>query len=113
MTNSQKSFSKLRGAIGGVYAWRVDNFSSPDEQKRVIKEADFAYKQAFAFCPSSPEAVIRYNQLPGKSWARCGCGGMLQKPAPAFDDENIHIIDLARQLRQLTANPSRNSATRG
>ena len=29
----------------------------------MIKEADFALKQAFAFCPYSPEAVFRYVQL--------------------------------------------------
>ena len=29
----------------------------------IEREADFAYKQAFAFCPYSPEAVYRYVQL--------------------------------------------------
>ena len=27
------------------------------------KEAEFAYKQAFAFCPYSPEAVFRFVNL--------------------------------------------------
>ena len=29
----------------------------------MIKEADFAFRQAFAFCPYSPEAVFRYVNL--------------------------------------------------
>jgi tetratricopeptide (TPR) repeat protein len=60
----QKAFSKLRSSIGGIYAWRVAN-SRPGtpEQQRMIKEADFAFKQAFAFCPYSPEAVFRYVNL--------------------------------------------------
>jgi thioredoxin-like negative regulator of GroEL len=61
---AQKSFSKLRSSIGGVYNWRIAN-SKPGspEQQRMIKEADFAFRQAFAFCPYSPEAVFRYANL--------------------------------------------------
>ncbi len=58
-----KAFSKLRSSIGGIYDWRINNSKSPAEQQRMIKEADFAFKQAFAFCPYSPEAVYRYVQL--------------------------------------------------
>lgn len=61
---SQKAFSKLRSSIGGVYAWRVNDAKpgSP-EQQRMLKEADFAFRQALAFCPYSPEAVFRYVNL--------------------------------------------------
>jgi len=61
--NAQKAFSKLRSSIGGVYAWRVANSKSPAEQQRMIKEAEFTFKQAFAYCPFSPEAVYRYVNL--------------------------------------------------
>ena len=30
------------------------------ERQALIREADFAFKQAFAFCPYSPEVVFRY-----------------------------------------------------
>jgi len=33
---------------------------SDTERQRMIKEADFAFKQAFAICPTSPEVVYRY-----------------------------------------------------
>ncbi len=68
--DGQKSFSKLRSSIGGIYAWRL-NPSTPAEYRpksnaeyqRIAKEADFAFRQAFAFCPYSPEAVFRYVSL--------------------------------------------------
>jgi tetratricopeptide (TPR) repeat protein len=62
---AQKAFSKLRSSIGGIYAWRVNdpNNQNPVARARMIKEADFAFRQAFAFCPYSPEAVFRYVQL--------------------------------------------------
>ncbi len=36
---------------------------SHEEYQRIFKEADFAFRQAIAFCPYSPEAVFRYAQL--------------------------------------------------
>ncbi|MEP6664744.1 MAG: DUF2723 domain-containing protein, partial [Verrucomicrobiota bacterium] len=63
--NAQKAFSKLRSSIGGIYAWRAGpgNPKSPAEQQRMLKEADFAFRQSFAYCPYSPEAVYRYVNL--------------------------------------------------
>jgi hypothetical protein len=59
----QRSFSKLRSSIGGLYAWRAQNTQSSEERERMLKEAGFAFRQAFALCPSSPEAVFRYINL--------------------------------------------------
>ena len=71
--DAQKSFSKLRSSIAGVYAWRLNpdpRICPPEyrpkneaETQRLLKETDFAFRQAFAFCPYSPEAVFRYCQL--------------------------------------------------
>jgi len=60
---AKKMFSKWRSSITGVYAWRAKNSKSADEQKRMLKEADFAYRQAWALCPYSSEAVFRYVEL--------------------------------------------------
>jgi hypothetical protein len=70
---AQKSFSKLRSSIGGIYSWRLGLTpasgpprympKSEAERARIFREADFAYKQAFAFCPYSPEVVMRYVNL--------------------------------------------------
>jgi cytochrome c-type biogenesis protein CcmH/NrfG len=59
---AQKTFSKLRSSIGGVYAWRAEH-GSFTERQRMSLEADFAFKQALALCPYSPEAVYRYVNL--------------------------------------------------
>jgi beta-lactamase regulating signal transducer with metallopeptidase domain len=82
--DSQKMFSKLRSAIAGVYARRVGalptlgavtgiltdpqfrvaiqalKYRPGSEGQRMIDAADLAFRQAFALCPSSPEAVCRY-----------------------------------------------------
>jgi hypothetical protein len=51
---AQKAFSKLRSAIGGIYSWRLNGPDCPpqcpsENAERLIKEAEFALKQAFAF----------------------------------------------------------------
>jgi hypothetical protein len=68
---SHKMFSKERSAIGGLYAWRLgfqpNGRQTPPqylphseaERQRMIKAADLAYRQSWALCPYSPEAVYR------------------------------------------------------
>jgi RNA polymerase sigma factor (sigma-70 family) len=59
-------FSKLRNAIGGVYAWRADHATNPAEKERMTREADFAFRQALALWPCSNEScspVFRYMTL--------------------------------------------------
>ena len=72
--DAQKAFSKLRSSQAGMYAWRCfprgpqNPGGCPPEflqksaatQNALVRETDFAFKQAFAFCPYSPEAVYRY-----------------------------------------------------
>jgi len=60
---AQKAFSKLRSSIGGLYTWRYNYAGTTAERERMFKEADFAFRQAFALCPFSPEAVVRYAML--------------------------------------------------
>ena len=62
-SDSQKMFSKLRSSIAGLYAWRAQHTTDTLEKKRMNDAADFAFRQAFALCPYSPEAVIRYANL--------------------------------------------------
>jgi hypothetical protein len=57
---AHKMFSKLRSSIAGLYAWRTDHATGATERERMAREADFAYRQAWALCPYSPEAVYRY-----------------------------------------------------
>lgn len=57
---SHRSFSKLRSSQAGLYAWRVNHATAAAEKKRMAQEADFAFRQAWALCPDSYEAVFRY-----------------------------------------------------
>ena len=59
----QKMFSKLRASQAGIYAWRAQQARDPAERKRMNDAADFAFRQAIALCPYSPEAVFRYVNL--------------------------------------------------
>jgi hypothetical protein len=54
------TFSKLRSSIAGLYAWRMNHFANASEKERMMREADFAFRQAFALCPYSPENVYWY-----------------------------------------------------
>lgn len=119
---AQKAFSKLRSSIGGVYAWRVAEATSklyylqtrpPQEQAalrgeiarwsairdRIIKETDFAFRQAFAFCPYSPEAVFRYCQLL-LSLNRVEDALLIADTCRKLDPYNAQVVDLVHRLRE-------------
>jgi hypothetical protein len=57
---SQRMFSKLRSSLAGLYAWRLQQATDPTEKARMAREADFAFRQAWALGPDSAEAVFRY-----------------------------------------------------
>ena len=97
---AQKAFSKLRSSIGGVYAWRINdpNNRNPVVQQRMIKEADFAFKQAFAFCPYSPEAVFRYVQLL-LSLNRFDDALTIASTCEKLDPFNAQVVGLVKNLQ--------------
>jgi hypothetical protein len=60
---ARKAFSHLRACIGGLYVWRADHAKDPANRVRMNAEAEFAFRQAFAICPSSREILFRYIGL--------------------------------------------------
>ncbi len=105
---AQKSFSKLRTAIAGIYAWRLgmlvgtptpERFiaRNPEEVARMKKEADFAYRQAFVFCPFSPEVVYRYVQFLAND-GRYEDARRIAETALKFDPNNGGIADIVQKL---------------
>jgi len=98
--NAQKAFSKLRSAIGGIYFWRVQNSKNPTENARMLKEAEFAFKQSFAFCPYSPEAVYKYVTLL-VNLGRVEDAERVAKTCIEFDPENLGMAGLAQNLAQM------------
>jgi len=100
---AQKAFSKLRSSIGGLYSWRATSAgTNATEQLRVLKEAEFALKQAFAFCPYSPEAVYRYTDLLARS-GRMAEAELVAETCLRFDRENPAIQSLLAQIRAFQA----------
>ena len=61
---AQKMFSKERSSIAGLYAWRVNHPADASDKERMTRATDFAFRQAWALCPYSPEAVFRYVEFP-------------------------------------------------
>jgi len=100
--DAQKAFSKLRSAIAGVYTWRINQSRSVEEQHRLIKEADFAFRQAYAFCPYSPEALFRYSNLL-VSLGRIKDALLLANTSYEIDPENKNIEELIKNLDQMMA----------
>jgi hypothetical protein len=57
---AHKTFSKLRSSQAGIYAWRLKQAADMSEKERMARAADFAFRQAWALCPDSAEAIFRY-----------------------------------------------------
>ena len=106
---AQKAFSKLRSSIGGVYAWRIGQFCPPEfrpktkaEHDRIYKEADFTFRQAFAFCPYSPEAVFRYVNLL-LQFNRVDDATIVAETCLKLDPYNGQVKDLVNRLQGFRA----------
>jgi hypothetical protein len=125
-SDGQKAFSKLRSSIAGVYAWRLQNAlgqlqqlqtqlaqggKTPLEQQqllasqtrlqaehaRMLKEAEFAFKQAYALCPYSPEAIFRYINLLA-SMGRLDEALLMVNTSIKLDPFNLQLENLRSEL---------------
>ncbi len=113
--DAQKAFSKLRSSIAGIYNWRVMNAHSQSERDRMLKEAEFAFKQALAYCPYSPEAVFRYvNLLLGLNQAnRIDDAILIAKTFKRLDPGNGQVTDLIGKLTDIRKNIAQTSEMQG
>ena len=104
--DAQKAFSKLRSSIAGMYAWRLGRDCPPEyapknnaELQALQRETDFAFKQSFAFCPYSPEAVYRYvNFL--LQLNRLEDALIIAQTCLKLDPYNGQVGDLIKQLQE-------------
>jgi hypothetical protein len=104
---AQKAFSKLRSSIGGLYDYRFMHPHDGADQQRMLKEADFTYRQAFAFCPYSPEVVFRYVTLLTKI-GRFDDALLVAGACAELDPNNNQVHDLYNQLKAVRDNNQRN-----
>ena len=104
--DAQKAFSKLRSSIAGMYAWRLGRDCPPEyrpknneEMEALQRETDFAFKQSFAFCPYSPEAVYRYvNFL--LQFNRIDDALIVAQTCLKLDPYNGQVGDLIKKLQE-------------
>ncbi|HVV72977.1 MAG TPA: M56 family metallopeptidase, partial [Verrucomicrobiae bacterium] len=102
---AKRIFSKLRSSIAGIYAWRLGSDipaefkpASELDRQRLMAEADLAFRQAFALCPYSPEALFRYvNFLVQCQRREDAC--LLAEAALAVDPKNNQVRDLLAGLQ--------------
>ena len=107
--DAQKAFSKLRSSSAGIYAWRIGMLAgvptppqylpkTEAERNRLVRETDFALKQAFAFCPYSPEAVFRYVQFLA-SYNRIDDAILIADTCRQIDPNNGQVQGLVNSLK--------------
>jgi hypothetical protein len=70
------------------------------ERAQLLKEADFAFRQAIALCPYSPEAVFRYANLL-VSQKRLDDARLVAETGLKFQPDNASIKGLVENLRQI------------
>jgi hypothetical protein len=101
---SHKMFSKERSSIAGLYVWRAKHATDAAEKKRMNDAADFAFRQAWALCPYSPEAVIRYANLL-MSESRFSDALLVAETAAKMPEmkgkEGAQMRDLVNQLKNI------------
>jgi tetratricopeptide (TPR) repeat protein len=122
--DAQKAFSKLRSSQAGMYAWRCalpgSNPMCPPEyrqktqaeQDALLRETEFAFKQSFAFCPYSPEAVFRYVNFllgmaqteemtgqPDKALHHFDDAALVAETCQKLDPYNSQITDLINTVK--------------
>jgi hypothetical protein len=96
---AHKAFSKLRSSIGGLYVWRYTHASTAEEKARMATEADYAFRQALALCPYSPEAVFRYATFL-TSEKRFGDALLVAQTCQRIDTTNVQVSQLVEQLKR-------------
>jgi Flp pilus assembly protein TadD len=86
--------------MGGLYDWRSAHAKTSFERDRMAKEADLAYRQAFALCPYSPEAVYRYVTLLMRT-GRLEDAILVASTAAKVAPDDTGLANLAQQLKQM------------
>jgi tetratricopeptide (TPR) repeat protein len=131
--DAQKAFSKLRSSQAGMYYWRMSGSCPPEYRQKtaagqaaLVRETEFAFKQAFAFCPYSPEAVYRYVNFllqlaqseettghPDKAIRYFDDGILVVKTCQKLDPFNASLGDLIKNIQTYKARDQQAGAPSG
>jgi thioredoxin-like negative regulator of GroEL len=80
--------------------WRLDQAAGEEEKDRMARAADFAFRQAWALCPTSPEAVFRYINFLLKQ-KRSSDALLVASTCQKLDPNNVQIKNLVSQLQRI------------
>jgi hypothetical protein len=97
---SCSTFSKLRSSLAGIYMWRLDQATGEEEKDRMARAADFAFRQAWALCPTSPEVVFRYINFLVKQ-KRNSDALLVASTCLKLEPNNLQIKNLVSQMQQI------------
>lgn len=97
---ARQAFSKLRSSLAGLYAWRVKSDSEPATKLRMAEAADFAFRQALALNPFSPEVVFRYVSFLLQEYRRADAL-LLAETACGLAPEINQFQHIAQTLRKM------------
>ncbi|HEY1663444.1 MAG TPA: hypothetical protein VGI03_13580 [Verrucomicrobiae bacterium] len=99
---SCQMFSQERSSIADLYVWRAENAVSPAEKQRMNGAADYAFRQAWALSPYSPETTIRYINFLGSENRMADA--LLVAETTASLRSNGQMDALVRDLKQKHVN---------
>ncbi len=92
-------FSKERAEIAGLYVWRAKHAHDAQEKERMNREADFAFRQAWALRPNSPEAVFLYVQFLMDS-LRTDDAILITQTCVKLNPKNDSVVSLLNNLER-------------
>ena len=96
-TETQKALGRMRAAVAGLYAWHAANSKVEVDRERMDRETEYAFRQAVAIGPASPDAVARYaRRLAGKG--KLADAKRLVKLATAIDPDEEKLKPLLQEL---------------
>jgi hypothetical protein len=95
---SRRMFAKNRVAIAGLYVWRAEHSYDEAERERMDHEADFAFRQAWALCPDSPEVALRYINFLANDSRRVDDAILVAKTCLPMDTQDDEMSNLLNNL---------------
>ncbi len=102
-SEAQKTFSKLRSSIAGLYVWHAEHDQSLNDRLRMRESADLAFRQAIALCPYSPEAVYGYTRFL-TSLKRSGDALLIAEMGSGIDPDDARLQGILKELRGANMN---------
>jgi tetratricopeptide (TPR) repeat protein len=98
---ARKTFSKLRSAIAGIYAYR-----------RMFDEAEYAFKQAIDLYPLSPEANFRLADIYMQQFRFTDARKVIESFL-VEDPDNDKVEDFLKQIKDMEAADARRRELEG